>query len=144
MPHKIRSQKKKSLLAGLSNLPDSIDKEENKCFLLSFKYLDKNQGQSFSLWERENILAKALETLSGYCKKTLQSQYSKSFTLYGDFPPKNKTDYQFPKHVPRDAKWARIHVQGKECIAGHIHHNVFYVVFLDKDHRFWISDLQSR
>jgi hypothetical protein len=30
-----------------------------------------------------------------------------------------------------------MHIQAKECVGGHIIGNVFYVVFLDWDHKFW-------
>ncbi len=31
------------------------------------------------------------------------------------------------------------HGQGKECIIGHFEDNIFHIVFLDKNHEFWIS-----
>jgi hypothetical protein len=43
-------------------------------------------------------------------------------------------------HIIEDAEWASLHIKGKERIAGHIIGNVFYVVFLDKDHRFWRTE----
>jgi hypothetical protein len=54
---------------------------------------------------------------------------------------KNST-LKLPRHVPEDAVWASMHVQGKECVAGHIVGNVFYVVFLDKEHDFFPTELK--
>ncbi len=142
MKHKPKKQIKTSLLTGLSSCPESIQKEDNNCFMLSFKYLDTMQGQRFIDWEKEGILSKAMDTLSNYCRDTIPNQTGNSFTIYGGFPPKGKTKFSHPKHVPPDANWARIHVQGRECVAGHVHHNVFYVVFLDKEHKFWINKLK--
>lgn len=109
-------------------------------FLISFRHLDKNQGDNLHSWEKHNILAHSIEVLAGYCNNTLTSQANtKKFTIYGDFPPSDKTDFTFPKHIPEDADWARIHITGKQCLVGHIVQNIFYVVFLDKEHKFWKS-----
>ena len=37
-----------------------------------------------------------------------------------------------------------MHIQGKECVIGHVIGQVFYLVFLDCDHKFWPTDLQER
>ncbi|RNB52684.1 hypothetical protein EDM57_21085 [Brevibacillus gelatini] len=128
--------KRKPLMAGASEREFSEDKE----FVISFKHLDRQQGQSLSDWESLGILSQAIETLRGYCGETLHSRLDNKFTIYGKFPPSDKTDFTHPKHVPEDAEWARIHVNGKVCIVGHVVRNIFNVVFLDKDHRFWISE----
>lgn len=112
-------------------------------FLLSFRDLDREQGQTLGEWEKEGMLARAMDTLRNYCCSTLASQCNTDkFTIYGGFPPREKNDYAFPKHIPDDAHWARIHITGKQCVIGHVVHNVFYIVFLDKDHRFYISELK--
>ena len=113
-------------------------------FLISFRHLDKNQGDNLRSWEKYNILAHSIEVLAGYCNNTLTSQANnKKFTIYGDFPPSDKTDFTFPKHIPEDADWARIHITGKQCLVGHIVQNIFYVVFLDKEHKFWKSNKKN-
>ncbi len=48
--------------------------------------------------------------------------------------------YEYPKNVPEDAHWARIHVNGPAVIVGHIVNDTFYVVFLDKTHKFWLTE----
>ena len=136
---KIQSNKSKSLVSGLSILKTPA-KGADDLFHISFKHLDKTQGQSFHEWETEGLLADALITLHNYSHSSIQSQLNDKFTCYGDFPPPAKTDFTHPRHVPDDAKWARIHVNGKQVIAGHIFKNTFYIVFLDRDHRFWISE----
>lgn len=134
-----KEKSRKRLMEGVSEKhPPANDSE----FLISFKHLDRQQGQSFSHWEEERILARAIETLSGYCGQSIHSQQSKNFTIYGDFPPSDKTEFTHPKHVPEDAEWARMRINGKVCIIGHVVRNVFNVVFLDKEHRFWISELK--
>lgn len=139
---KIRHNKKGSLVSGLS-LPKAPSKGVEDVFHISFKHLDKNQGQSFHNWQKEGILADALDTLYNYSHNSISSQIGKKFTCYGDFPPKEKTEFYHPPHVPDDAEWARIHVNNLQIIAGHIFKNTFYVVFLDKDHKFYISEKKN-
>ncbi len=61
--------------------------------------------------------------------------------LKGTFP--DKSDFYHPKHIPEDIAWCSMHIQGKECVIGYFEDNVFYVVFLDKDHRFWITEKKN-
>ncbi|WP_052126195.1 hypothetical protein [Ureibacillus massiliensis] len=140
----IPTQKRnQSLLKGVSDSPTAKQNEQtiNDYFLISLKYLDRTQGQDFSEWEQENLLAKAMETLRNYSHNSLVSQVDgKKFNIYGEFPPKKKTEFNHPKHVPEDAEWARIHVTGKQCIIGFVNRNIFNVVFLDKEHKFWKSE----
>jgi len=37
-----------------------------------------------------------------------------------------------------------MHIDGLPCIAGHMVKNVFYLVFLDKEHKFFPTDIQER
>jgi hypothetical protein len=134
---KIKPHQKESLLKNIRK-PTVKEEYDKSHFVISFKHLDRNQGQTFKEWEAEKILARAVNTLSGYCHNTLQAQcHTDNFTAYGNFPPKDKTDFVFPNHVPQDAEWASMHITGKQCLVGHIFRNIFYVVFLDKNHKFW-------
>lgn len=143
---KIPKQTKKNLFSGKSQSVEARQREQellNNMFLLSFKDLDREQGQTLEDWEKEGILARAIDTLRNYCCSSLVSQSNTDkFTIYGEFPPREDTDFEPPKHVPDDAVWARIHVTGKQCIIGHVLRNVFYVVFLDKEHKFYKSKLK--
>lgn len=117
---------------------------DEKYFTLSFRHLDKVQGNNLYEWEQNTRLAHTIEVLAGYCNDTVLNQTDgKKFTIYGNFPPSDKTDYTFPNQVPEDAEWARIHINGLQCVIGHIVQNVFYVVFLDGEHKFWKSKLKN-
>lgn len=69
----------------------------------------------------------------------LEQVDNNKFSIYGDFPPKHKTLFDCPAFVPEDANWARIHITGAAVVAGHIVQDTFYVVFLDKSHKFWLT-----
>ena len=125
------------LKKGVSYNEEAISKYEKK-FVVSFQYLDRNQGQTFEEWEKEGLLVNMLNTLRDYCQKTMEENKGPKFKEYGSFPP--KTAFKHPKHVPHNASWASLHLNGKTCLGGHIYENVFYVVFLDKEHKFWICE----
>lgn len=111
---------------------------KDDCFLISFRHLDNNQSNSFESWQESNMLSKFLDVLSNYTKSSLVSQLDgDKFTKYQSFPP--NSEFTCPSYIPEDAAWARIHVTGTHIIAGHIVGNIFYVVFLDADHKFWPS-----
>lgn len=143
---KIKPHQKQSLIKEtLASKKSKNELAESDTMLISLKHLDRTQGDSLDDWDLLEILSSAIETLVGYSGGSIRSQATtEKFTIYGDFPPSEKTDYTHPLHVPEDAEWARIHVNGKQCIIGHIvPPNTFYLVFLDGDHRFWISEKRN-
>jgi hypothetical protein len=109
-------------------------------FCLNFKYFDPGQGETFSQWEEAKLLAKTAERWREHSRKKLEHCLDTRFKRYGAFPA--KSEFTHPKGVPPDAVWASMHVQGQECVIGHIHYNVFYVVFLDRHHKFWPTELK--
>lgn len=140
---KLKPHQKKSLFGEALDKKSSASEMSDDFFVLSFRQLDRNQGDNWDSWEKQSMLAQALDTLTGYCQSSLRSTVDgKKFTIYDQFPPTEKTDFTHPKHVPEDAEWARIHVTGKQCLIGHVVKNTFYVVFLDGEHRFWKSELK--
>lgn len=134
---KHQSQRDKSLLAGQSSSLVGNDKY-SKNFRFSFEYLDPNQGQSFTDWEKDKLLVKMLETLSCYCKEPIISKQGKNFKEYGEFP--SKSGFKYPKHIDKDVNWGALHITSKVVLGGFVQGNTFFVVFLDKDHQFWISE----
>lgn len=142
------SRNKNSQIKGKSNInslglkqvsknEEALEKLGNN-FVVSFQYLDRNQGQTFEEWDKEGLLVNMLNTLRDYCGKTMQENKGDKFKEYGYFPP--KTNFVHPKHVPQDVSWASLHLSGRVCLGGHIYENIFYVVFLDKNHEFWITE----
>jgi hypothetical protein len=106
--------------------------------VFSFKDFDHTQGQTFQEWEESKLLSPLLEKLKEFSCKSITEAQKAHFTIYNIFP--RKSNFKHPKHITEDAIWASLHIQGKECIAGHIINNVFYIVFFDREHRFWITE----
>jgi len=147
----------------LNSLPTiSLDDAENditiRCkFNFSYFTLDPNAGENFNEWDQKE-LAKLLDKLKEFSKKPLSYWENEKagkypvFVKYDSFPI--NTDFQIPKHVPHQAVWSRFHLENKVRLIGFVipheyknkRHpttgeffdvNTFYVVFLDKYHKFY-------
>jgi hypothetical protein len=97
----MQGYKKKSKLAEpYKKKPSVNDEARTSNFKISFQYLDTTQkyGSAFKDWQNAGLLSFALETLHGYCCSPLRQQIDgDKFTIYGSFPPKEKTLFEFPK-----------------------------------------------
>lgn len=136
----LNKSKGKSVIVEALEKKEKVDYEGN--FKVSFEHYDKTQpyGSSFKDWQKVGLLSKAFETLQGYCCSPLEDQLgSDKFGTYKRFPKPTDTLYKYPPMVPPDAKWAKLHITGPAVIIGHIVQNTFYVVFLDKTHKFWLT-----
>lgn len=135
--NKFKSRSKASLNRKSKTL-ETRDNKRETFIVLSFRDFDINQGQGFEEWEEEKLLALMINKLRAICQITMAQataqQIIKPYTKV-DFPPESA--FEHPKHVLPDVIWCTMHIQGKECIIGHIEDNVFHIVFLDKDHEFW-------
>lgn len=112
----------------------------------SFKDLDQTQPhkqpQSIATWRQEDLLKPLFERLRELSKLNRdEALKQEQIKIYGDFPSSAVTDFEHPNHVDGNVAWGVIKTVGgqKGTVAGYIVESTFYVVFLDKDHRFWIS-----
>ena len=143
MASKFNKQKQPSFIAETLAKKRVVEDIHTHNFKVSFQYLDTTQkfGSGFKDWQKDGLLSKAMEVLQGYCCTPLMPQVDGTkFTIYGDFPSPEKTSFVKPPNIPEDANWARIHVTGVAIIAGHVLVDTFYVVFLDKRHKFYLTE----
>src|SRR5665213_2524605 len=103
--------------------------------VLCLKHFDPKQKQTFEEWENDRLLSKMLKKIQGYSGTNYLQCFNPRFKPYKEFPP--HSEFKHPPHVPADAHWYVMHIEGQPCIAGHMVKNVFYLVFLDKEHKFW-------
>jgi hypothetical protein len=137
---KIRKDKsQKMFLNNFMHPQTQAELKHDRHIVFNFRHLCKDQGSSFIDWEKEGKLSSAFRRLEEYSGKMIHQEDS-TYCIYGDFPVKSK--FKHPPYITEDAQWARIHVDGKHIIGGHIVENVFYVVFLDSHHDFWITELK--
>ena len=121
----------------------------------SFKYFDASQeaGQDFKDWN-DKQKQELLEKLRDYSRESKQYWLNqrvgaggmKILAVYGEFP--TNTDFEYPKHVPEKVQWARFRMESAMRLVGffvsedvtkklQLSSDIFYIVFLDKDHRFY-------
>nr|WP_319552554.1 hypothetical protein [uncultured Vibrio sp.] len=161
------NQQSKDFVDSLPEDTIETSKIETRC-KFNFSYFDASQpaGQGFPGWSYNTgnaSLTNLLDKLKDYTVESLnywQHQRTgggglKVLEFYGDFP--SKSDFTHPKHVPADAHWARFRLGNKVRLVGFIIsknaikdldendqqkfcHNTFYVVFLDKDHKFYKTE----
>lgn len=109
--------------------------------VFSFKDFDRSQippGQTFEEWEKKGLLSYLLEKLVYLSEKNIvEAQQEGYLKIYGNFPP--RSDFKHPPHIIENVNWAVImKIKGqKPRVAGHIIGNVFYIVFLDINHKFF-------
>lgn len=136
----------------------------------NFSFFDASQSarQDFKDWNDQkglNSLATLLNKIKEYTKEPLSYWREqrlgagglKVLAYYGDFP--KHSDFTFPSHVPHDVSWARFRLGSKVRMIGFVisenfsnktlnseakkyyyDSNTFYVVFLDREHKFYKTE----
>lgn len=129
----------------------------------NFSYFDHAQdpAQNFNDWKVEQLI-KLFEKLKEYGKFPLTYWMTqrcgagglKLLEIYDGFPL--KSEFEHPKHIPKTVRWARFRLEGDMRVIGFIipadldgkiskksgvafDSNVFYVVFLDQHHKFYLT-----
>lgn len=142
MARKSRKIKNSSLHRNLGNRKERTDGQKRPPnVVFTFMDLDVNQGQTFKDWEQEGLAGQLLEKLRSISSMTKEeAQRQQVIKPYHKvaFPP--NSDFTHPRHVRDGITWCSMHLQGKECVIGYFDENIFRIVFLDKDHRFWITE----
>lgn len=163
---KYENSKQKSFLNSdlfKVSLDDKNNDLTSRC-KFNLSYFDNSQetGQDFNDWT-EAQLVKLLNKLKEYSKSSLKywsnqkigtGKHKKDvFANYGSQFPSN-TDFKRPSYIPHQVEWARFSLENKVRLIGfvipHEYHgeihsqtkeifdeNTFYIVFLDKDHKFY-------
>ncbi len=100
--------------------------------------------ENFETWDSENLLLKLINKIKDVSMQTRdEATQQQVIKIYDSFPPSSKTKYKIPNHLNSELQWCTMHIQGKQVVAGHMIENVFYIVFLDKEHKFWISSKRN-
>ena len=144
----------------------SLPKDEFVCDIaeargklsFSLKYFDGSQkaGQDFKDWNNDEK-TDLLNKLKEYSKENKQywlnqrtgSGGLKVLEIYGTFP--RNSDFTHPRHIPDNVKWARFRLESKVRLIGffidetesrekQLSTDIFYVVLLDKNHRFYLTE----
>jgi hypothetical protein len=159
----MKNSRKTSFLASIPTI--SLDDNSNSLTIkckFNFSYFDVQNGisQDFQDWSYEELV-KLLEKFKNYSEFSLThwqrekvGKYS-VFVVYDQFPI--NTDFTKPKHIPHQALWARFHLENMVRVIGFVipdeyadkahpktasrfDTNTFYIVYLDKEHRFYKTE----
>ena len=109
----------------------------------NFKDFDFNQcppGQTLEKWKESKMLDELVTKFIDVCACTRpEAEQKKLLKVYGEFPANSQ--FKIPKHIIGEVEWGTIQRIGgqKPRLAGYIIGSVFYPVFLDKDHLFFVS-----
>lgn len=119
--------------------------DEKPLIVFSFKDFDDSQcppGQTFKQWEQDGLLSDLFTKLVDLSSKNrIDAERQEVVKVYGDWP-KGHTDFKLPAHIQGKVDWGTLQRIGgqKARIAGYMVDNVFYIVFLDKEHKFYKSE----
>ena len=113
-------------------------------YSISFKYFkdtDIDPAQSINTWKSEDRILDMLLSLKDISSNNATIVQTTRLTLYGEYPSKDKNEFPMPADLPSDIKWGTIQNIGgqKARFAGFLKDSIFYLVYLDKNHRFWIT-----
>ena len=113
-------------------------------YSISFKYFkdtDIDPAQSINTWKAEDRILDMLLALKDISSNNATIVQTSRLTLYGEYPSKDKNEFPLPADLPSEIKWGTIQYIGgqKARIAGFLKDSIFYLVYLDKNHRFWIT-----
>lgn len=149
----------------LNSIPELCLEESDvasKCkFCLSFLDINQNEREDFTTWDKLGGALSAvnlLNKLKEFSRQPLEYWENQGpLILYPTFP-KNSIFFH-PKHVPHDVRWGRFRLGNKIRLAGFVvpdcldgkkvkvgqnlfrlDKNTFYIVFLDKDHKFYKTE----
>lgn len=100
----------------------------------------KGEGQTFEEWDTLGLAGPLLDRIKHVSQLTVfEAKFQQHVKEYHKvaFPPESK--FTHPKHISEDVTWAVMHLtpQSKAVVVGYIEDDIFYLIFLDKDHLFW-------
>ena len=161
MGNKNRNDRANKFLKAIESISSIENKEDiiSQKSKFNFAYFINNDkaGQDFRDWEHKQLY-ELFDKLKEYSKFPLSHWENEKlgkyplFTTYSQFP--TNTEFRKPKSVPHQAIWGRFHLEGDSRLIGFVlpneykdqeqnkcgyrfDTNTFYIVFLDKDHRFY-------
>jgi len=98
-------------------------------------------------WNEKGLLIKLNERIKQIGALTreevLHQKIIKEYPGKVGFP--EDSNFKKPPYL-NPKRWAVMHItnNSKEVVAGFLENDIFYAVFLDKEHDFWSTDIQNR
>lgn len=137
------NNRKLRYIQSISDMNDFVEKN-NKLLRFNLKYYRPvdNNGDSFEGWQKDQILDDLNNKLKDFSRKTKEELLRDgTLELYGGYP--DNSQFEKPKDIDGEyVVWSRLRITGRRRLIGFFMKNnsntedVFYVVFLDKEHVF--------
>ncbi|MBK7128087.1 MAG: hypothetical protein IPM74_13340 [Crocinitomicaceae bacterium] len=105
----------------------------------------KGEGETEKEWETLGLLSQLYIRMKQCGQLSIhqikQNKWIKEYHKV-TFPP--KSGFKEPKHVT-GVTWAVMHItnNSKEVVVGFVENDIFYIVFFDKEHKFWPTEKKS-
>ena len=135
-----RSKELRSSNRNTDTRTENTKKNSDGFISFSFKHFSNIDGigQSIQTWQSEALTDSLYEKLIYVTQNGITIlQQEGTLTCYKRFP--SVSDFSVPGDLDESLNWSVIKNIGgqKHRVAGFIENNVFYIVYLDRDHRFW-------
>ena len=121
------------------------NEKKKRCITFCLSKQIQGEGETIKQWGELALLESLLLRLKYVGQLTIyeakQQKYIKEYHKVA-FPDNSK--FTEPKHV-QNVTWCVMHLtdNSKEVVVGYIEDDVFYIVFLDKEHNFWPTSLKN-
>lgn len=125
---------------------NNLVRENANNLLFNFKFFRSGEkyGEKFEEWEQEAILADLNNKLKNFSGKTKEDLLMNgTLEIYKHYPLGSR--FEQPKALKSlSINWARLRITGRRRLIGFFmqeymsekFRNIFYIVFLDKEHKF--------
>ena len=135
----------KTFIRQQGSKPDKGSKR--RCVNFNLSKIVPDQGQTLQQWTDEALLLQLMERIKHIGALTREEIFHqkliKEYPSKTGFPP--NSEFTKPSYLNPE-RWAVMHITNRsvEVVVGYIEDDIFYVVFLDKEHKFWPTDIQDR
>ena len=142
----VKAEYLKELEAHDSSLFDTLN---NIVFNFKFFISGKDYGQSFDDWQKDGILSELNNKLKDFSGKTISDLFTdRTLEIYSNY--QHDSGFKIPYVLKSiDIEWAGLSLTGRRRVIGFLlkeaicdikatenGRNIFYMVFLDKEHDF--------
>lgn len=124
---------------------ERLSADDTQKIAFSLKYFDPSQPkkdkQTYDSWQKNKRLSVLMARIEDICNCSINDAIQQDLLKkYPSFPPPEKTEFKCPPKF-KDKPWFVIkRIAGQKArVAGVMVGNIFYIVFFDKNHQFWIS-----
>ncbi|MFV8869113.1 hypothetical protein [Serratia fonticola] len=120
----------------------AVKESSDRFISISFKHFCDvdSVGQSFKTWINDGVISDFFDKLHFVTKNGVTNAMSDGILVnYSRFPDATVCDFDCPENISKEENWGVIKFIGgqKRRVVGFLKDNIFYIVFLDRDHRFW-------